>query len=70
MMPHSQNSTDKPANLHSRLAEQDIINQTQAQLVALIRVTRDEAMDNWQKTPVRLGDWSCHLESEIYHLIW
>ena len=70
MMSQSHNSTDKPANLHSRLAEQDIINQTQAQLVALIRVAPDEAIDNWQKTSVRLGDWSSNLESEIYHLIW
>lgn len=70
MMSPFENSTDKLAKLHSRLTEQDIINQTQAQLVALIRVAPDEAMDNWQKTPVRLGDWSCHLESEIYHLIW
>jgi hypothetical protein len=70
MMSQSQNSTDKLAKLHSRLREQDIINQTQAQLVASLRVAPDEAIDNWQKTSVRLGDWSSNLESEIYHLIW
>lgn len=70
MMSPSKNSADKPAKLHSSLKEQDIINQTQAQLLASIRDTPDEAMDNWQKTPVRLGGWSSHLESEIYHLIW
>ena len=70
MMSQSHNSTDKLAKLHSSLEEQDMINQTQAQLVALIRVAPDESIYNWQKTPVRLGDWSSSLESEIYHLIW
>lgn len=68
-MSHSQNSRDKLAKLNPRLKEQDIINQTQAQLVASFRVAPDEALDNWQKTPARFGDWSSRLESEIYHLI-
>jgi len=58
------------ANQLQPLTEQDIINQTQEQLLELIRVSSDEEGKNWQKMPVRLGDWSGTLESEISQFIW
>ncbi len=69
MISPSQDSTNKPNRLRTTLTEQEIIHQTQAELVALIRVTAYETIENWQQ-PVRLGNWSGTLESEIYHLLW
>lgn len=69
MISPSQNSTTKLNTFSTKLTEQEIIHQTQAELVALIRISPDEAMDSWQQ-PVRLGNWSGTLENEIYHLLW
>lgn len=69
MISPSQNSTTKPNTFSTKLTEQEIIHQTQAQLVAVIRVSPNEAMENCLQ-PVRLGNWSGTLESEIYHILW
>ena len=70
MISPAQNSTTKPNTFSTKLTEQEIIHQTQAELLALIRVSPDEAIENWQKTPVWLGDWSSRLESEINYFLW
>lgn len=69
MISPAQNSTIKPNTFSTKLTEQEIIHQTQAELLALIRVSPDEAIENWRQ-PVRLGNWSGTLESEIYHILW
>lgn len=63
MVPLSQNAPT-PDTL------QDVIYQTQSELLALVRVAPDEAIENWQKEPIRLGDWSHTLESEICRFLW
>ncbi len=69
MVAPSEDSTNT-ANQLQPLTQQDIVNQTQEQLLELIRISPDEASKNWQKIPVRLGDWSGTLESEISQFIW
>ncbi len=68
MASPSQDSTPTPKTLHSKLTEQDIIQQTQEELLALIRVAPDESLENLQKLPVRLSGWS--IENEISQLLW
>lgn len=50
--------------------EQDVIHQIQSELLALIRVAPDETIASWQKTPIRLGNWSSTLENEISSFLW
>lgn len=57
-----------PKTFHSKLTEQDVIQQTQEELLALIRVAPDETLEDWQKMPVRLSGWS--IENEIYQVLW
>ena len=63
-------STPIANTFQPKLTQQDVLHQTQAELLALIRVSPDEAIENWQKTPVWLGDWSSRLESEINYFLW
>lgn len=72
MISPSQDSYPTPENsLRSKATEQeDIISQTQSELLELIRVTPDEALESWQKPPIRLGEWSNTLESEICRFLW
>lgn len=53
-----------------RSTEQDVIHQIQSELLELIRVTPDEAIEGWQKAPIRFGDWSSTLENEISRFLW
>lgn len=62
--------TPTPDTLRSRSTEQDVIYQIQSELLALIRVTPDEAIDNSQQASLSLGDWSSTLESEISRFLW
>lgn len=62
--------TPTPDALRSRSTEQDVIHQIQSELLTLIRVTPDEAIDNWQQAPISLGDWSSTLETEISRFLW
>lgn len=48
---------------------QDLIQQTTTELLGLFH-SPDETSERWQKTPVRLDNWSGTLESEIYHVLW
>lgn len=70
MFSNSQDSTSKPRALRPSSKEQDVIHQTQAELLTLIRFAPDEAMGNWQKPPLRMGGWSSTLESEICSFLW
>ena len=70
MVSPSEDSTPTSGTLHPRSAKQDVINQIQSELLALVRVAPDEMTENWQKVPIRLGDWSGTLESEIYRFLW
>ena len=63
----SEDSTTEPNKVRT-LTEQEVIDQTQAELVGLMR-SPQQAMENWQHS-VRLGNWSGTLESEIYHSLW
>ena len=65
MVSHSHDSTPTPKTHQPKVTEQDIIQQTQAQLLALIRVTADEMLE--QKIPVRFAGWS--MENEIYQIL-
>lgn len=49
---------------------QDRIVQTKPKLSGLFHVSAQERLERWQKTPVRLDNWSGTLESEIYHALW
>ena len=62
-------NTPTPDPIRSVKAEQDIINQMQSELLTLFRVSPDEAIETWQKLPLRVGDWSSRLESEICHFL-
>lgn len=62
--------TPTPDTLRSRSTEQDVIHQIQSELLALIRVTPDEGIDNWQQASISLGDWSSTLETEISRFLW
>lgn len=66
----AQDSIFASETLQPKLTEQDVIQQIKAELLALIRVAPDEMLENWQKAPVRFGDWSNTLENEICHLLW
>lgn len=66
MVSPSQDSTPTPETHHPKVTEQDIIQQTQAQLLALIRVAPDETLER-QKIPVRFAGWS--MENEIYQIL-
>ncbi len=68
-MTLSSENTSTPDTLSSRSTEQDVIYQIQSELLALIRITPDESID-LQKAPLRLGDWSSTLESEISRFLW
>lgn len=70
MLLPSEHSNPKPNKVRSIEAEQDVIHQIQSELLALVRVAPDEATENWQKMPIRFGDWSCTLESEICGFLW
>lgn len=70
MVLPSQDSTPTPGKLRSRSTEQDVIHQIHSELLALVRIALDEAIESWQKAPVRLGDWSSTLESEIHRFLW
>ena len=61
--------TPTPDTLRSR-STQDVIHQIQSELLTLIRVTPDEAIDSWQQTSLRVGDWSSTLETEISRFLW
>ena len=63
----SEDSTTEPKKVPTKLTEQEVIYQTQAELVGLMR-SPERAME-WQHS-VRLGNWSGTLESEIYHSLW
>lgn len=65
MVSPSHDSTPTPETHHSKVTEQDVIQQTQAQLLALIRVAPDETLE--QKIPVRFAGWS--MENEIYQIL-
>ena len=65
MVSPDRDSTPTPKTHHSKVTEQDIIQQTQAELLALIRVTADEVLE--QKIPVRFAGWS--MENEIYQIL-
>lgn len=64
----SEDSTSESNKVRTKLTEQEVIYQTQAELVGLMR-SRHRAMENWQQS-VRVGNWSGTLESEIYHSLW
>ena len=61
-----QDSTPTPGTLRPSSTEQDIIYEIQLEQLTLVRVAADEATESWQKTPIRLSDWSNTLETEIY----
>ncbi|MBW4638732.1 MAG: hypothetical protein KME05_10950 [Gloeocapsa sp. UFS-A4-WI-NPMV-4B04] len=65
-------SQDTPTldTLRSRSTEQDVIHQIQSELLTLIRVTPDEAIDSWQQASISLGNWSSTLETEISRFLW
>lgn len=69
MVLPSQDSTPTRSTSGSSTTEQDVIHQIQLEQLALIRVTPDESID-WQETPIRLGNWSNTLESEISRSLW
>ena len=58
-----------PDSIRLVKAEQDTINQMQSELLTSFRVSPDEAIESWQKLPLRIGDWSSRLESEICHFL-
>lgn len=60
----SEDTTIESNKVRTTLTEQEVIYQTQAELVGLMR-SPDRVME-WQQS-VRLGNWSGTLESEIYH---
>lgn len=66
MVSSSHDSTPTPKTHHSKVTEQDIIQQTQAELLALIRVAADETLER-QKIPIRFAGWS--MENEIYQIL-
>ena len=70
MIPPSPDSIPTPKLLNSRSKEEVVIQQMQSELLNLVRVTPDESTDNWQQTPLRFGDWSGTLESEIGRFLW
>ncbi|WP_250124714.1 hypothetical protein [Chroococcidiopsis sp. CCMEE 29] len=70
MISPSQDSTPTPSKLHQSLTEQDVIHEIQSELLLLARLAPDEATESWQKLPMRLGDWSSNLESEISSSLW
>lgn len=64
----SEDSTSESNKVRTKLTEQEVIYQTQAELEGLMR-SRERAMENCQQS-VRVGNWSGTLESEIYHSLW
>ncbi len=71
MVLPSQDSTPTPGKLSLRSTEQDVIHQIHSELLALVRIAPDEAIESWQKAPIRLGYWTdSTLESEIYPFLW
>jgi len=70
MISPSQDSTPTPSKLRQSLTEQDVIHEIQSELLVLARLAPDEATESWQKLPMRLGDWSGNLESEISSSLW
>jgi hypothetical protein len=65
-MSIARTSTSTPKSTDTKLTEQELIQQIRAELVSTIRVTPDEAVADWQKTPIGQGYFSGTLESEIY----
>jgi hypothetical protein len=70
MMSPSEDSTLSSNTAQPKLTEQALIQQIQEELLALIRVSSDEAIENLQKMPVSFGQWGSTLESEICHFLW
>jgi hypothetical protein len=66
MLSTAQTSTSTPKARATKLTEQELIQQIRAELVSTIRVVPDEALTDWQKTPIGQGYFSGTLESEIY----
>lgn len=70
MILPSEHSQPKPDSVPSMQAKQDVIDQIQSELLALIRVSPDETTESFQTGPIRLGDWSSTLENEISRFLW
>jgi hypothetical protein len=65
-MSIARTSTSTPKSRDAKLTEQELIQQIRAELVSITKVTPDEAVADWQKTPIGQGYFSGTLESEIY----
>lgn len=65
-MSIARTSMSTPKSRDTKLTEQELIQQIRAELVSITKVTPDEAVADWQKTPIGQGYFSGTLESEIY----
>jgi hypothetical protein len=65
-MSIARTSTSTPKVQAPKLTEQELIEQIRSEFISAIRVMPDEALADWQKTPIGQGYFSGTLESEIY----
>lgn len=70
MISPFQDSTPTQKTIRPRLSEEDVIDQMQSEQLSLMQAAPDENTENWQKVPLRFGDGSGTLESEISSFLW
>jgi hypothetical protein len=66
MLSNARTAASTPESKDTKLKQQELIQQIRAELLRALRVAPDEALADWQKTPMGQGYLSGTLESEIY----